>query len=120
MNLMKVDKAMAETVAKRLSEKQPDNAAFHGAIAWQLATQENPSKGLLDVAEKEANRANDLAKGKDADVLDTLARVQFARGEKEAAVATEEKAVEAAEEGKAKANYQKTLDSYKAGKLPTE
>jgi thiol-disulfide isomerase/thioredoxin len=120
MNLMKGDTATAETVAKRLSEKQPDNAAFHGAIAWQLATQENASKGLLDIAEKEANRANDLAKGKDADVLDTLARVQFARGEKEAAVATEEKAVEAAEEGKAKANYQKTLDSYKAGKLPTE
>jgi len=118
MNLMKGDTVTAEAVAKRLGEKQPENAAFHGAIAWQLATIEGASKSLLEVAEKEANRANEIAKGKDADVLDTLARVQFVKGDKEAGVATEQKAVEAAEDAKAKANYKKTLDSYKSGKIP--
>jgi thiol-disulfide isomerase/thioredoxin len=120
LNLVKGDMAGAETVAKRLGEKQSDNAGFHNAVAWQLATHDNASKSLLEVAQKEADRANEIAKGKDADVLDTLARVQFIRGEKEAAAATEQKAVDAAEDAKTKTNYRKTLDSYKAGKLPSE
>src|SRR5947199_9110784 len=103
MNLMRGEWTTAEAVTKRLGGKQPDNAAFHGAIAWQLATHEGASKALLDVAEKEANRANEIAKGKDADVLDTLARVQFVKGDKEAGIATEHKAIEAAEDAKAQA-----------------
>jgi hypothetical protein len=73
---------------------------------------------LLDIADREANRANDIAKGKEADILDTLARVQFVRGEKDAAIATQQKAIDTADEEKAKKNLQKTLDAYKTGKLP--
>jgi thiol-disulfide isomerase/thioredoxin len=118
MNLIRGDLAKVETVAKTLAEKQPENSEFHSVIAWQLATYKEPSQSLLDLAEKEAKRANEIAKGKDADVLDTLARVQFVRGDKESAVATQQKAVDTAEDAKDKANYKKTLDSYKAGKIP--
>lgn len=120
MNLMKQDAAGTETSAKKLAEMQPDNAMFHNQVAWMIVTQKEPSKGLTEIAGKEAEKANEIAKGKDADILDTLARVQFIRGDKEAAVATQQKAVDAAEDSKAKAHYRKTLDSYKAGKAPTE
>ena len=120
MNLKRGEMAAVETVAKRLADKQPENASFHSSIAWTLVTQAADSKALIDIAEKSATRANEIAKGKDADVLDTLARVQFVKGEKDAAIATEQKAIEVAEDATAKANYQKVLDSYKAGKLPAE
>jgi thiol-disulfide isomerase/thioredoxin len=120
MNLKKGDMAAVETVSKRLADKQPENASFHSSVAWTLVTQAAQSKAVVEIAEKSALRANEIAKGKDADVLDTLARVQFVKGEKEAAIATEQKAVELAEDATAKANYQKVLDSYKAGKIPAE
>jgi thiol-disulfide isomerase/thioredoxin len=117
MNLKKEDMAAAEAAAKRLMEKDPQDADYHSSVAWQLAIQKGASKGLLEIAKKEGLRAVELSKGKDPDILDTMARVHFANGEKDEAVATEQKAIELAEE-KAKSNYQKTLDAYKAGKLP--
>lgn len=117
LNLKREDMGAAEAAAKVAMQKQPEDADYHSVLAWLLATQKAPSKGLLDIAMKEALRANELAKGKDADVLDTLARVYFASGDKDSAVKTEEKAIEAADE-KAKTNYSKTLAAYKAGKTP--
>ena len=123
VNLQKPDMGAAEQVAKRLAEKQPESAEYHNELAWMLITQKEISKeyskGLLAVAEKEAVRANDLSKGKNSEILDTLARVQFVKGQKDEAIATQQKAIDLAEE-KAKKNYQKTLDSYKAGKIPGE
>jgi tetratricopeptide (TPR) repeat protein len=119
MNLKKEDMAAAEKVAKKLSEKEPENAMYHNELAWMLITQSGISKGLLGLSEKEAIRANELAKGKSPEALDTLARVQFVKGEKDEAIATQQKALEVADQ-KVKKNYQKTLDSYKAGKVPEE
>jgi hypothetical protein len=82
-----------------------------------LITQTGISKDLIALAEKEAIRANDLSKGKSSEILDTLARVQFVKGQKEEAIATQQKAMDAAEESQKK-RYQKTLDSYKAGNIP--
>jgi thiol-disulfide isomerase/thioredoxin len=109
----------AEAAAKEAAEVDPQNASFHGTFAWFLATQPSSTKTLLEVAEKEALKANELAKGKSADLLDTLARVQFVKGEKEAAIATLQKGLELADEKEKKA-FQKTLDAYKAGKLPED
>jgi thiol-disulfide isomerase/thioredoxin len=117
MNLKKNDAAAAEKVAKRLSEKQPESAEYHNQLSWMLITQTGISKDLIALAEKEAIRANDLSKGKSSEILDTLARVQFVKGQKEEAVATQQKAMDAAEESQKK-RYQKTLDSYKAGNIP--
>jgi hypothetical protein len=81
-------------------------------------TMGKPSKGLLDLAEKEANRAKDLSKSEDGSILDTVARVQFMKGDKEGAIKTQEKALGLMSDERAKKSLQKTLDSYKAGKLP--
>jgi thiol-disulfide isomerase/thioredoxin len=113
------DFAAAEKALKRAAELQPEDATHHGALAWMVATYAPEAKNLVAIAEKEAEKANELAKGKSADLLDTLARVQFVKGDKDAAVATMQKAVELAEE-KEKKPFQKTLAAYKAGKLPED
>ena len=62
-------------------------------------------------------RANDAAKGKDAAILDTLARVLFMQGKKEEAIKQQDQAVTLAAV-QIKESLQKTLESYKNGKLP--
>jgi hypothetical protein len=71
----------------------------------------------LDVAEKLAKRANEAAKGNDAAILDTLARVLFLKGQKTEAIEYQEKAVELAK-GDLKDQLAETLASYKEGKVP--
>lgn len=71
----------------------------------------------LDMAEKIAIRANETAKGKNSDILDTLARVFFMQGKKEPAIQLQAQAVMVAEDEK-KLFFQKTLDSYRKGELP--
>ena len=106
-------------VAGQLSDANKDNAMMQNQLAWDLAT--NPkikdSDRDLDLLQKIATRANDAAQGKDAAILDTLARVTFLQGQKDKAVALQEKAVKLAE-GDTKDKLQETLDSYKQGKLP--
>lgn len=119
MNLQKKDMPAVEKVAKRLAEKQPEDAMYHNQLAWTLITEKDASKDLIDIAEKSAVRANDLSKGKNPEILDTLARVQFVKGQKDEAIATQQKAIEMVSEGEKK-QYQKTLDSYKQGKVPGE
>jgi len=64
-----------------------------------------------------AGRANQATRGKEPVILDTLARVQFMSGKTNEAVATEQKAVNLAEDP-VKAKLQKFLTSYQQGKLP--
>ena len=66
-----------------------------------------------------AMRANSAAKGEDAAILDTVARVMFMKGEKQKAVEYQKKAVELSK-GKTKEQFAKTLESYEAGELPKE
>lgn len=107
----------AEKIAARLADTQPDDYSFHNELAWAIAIGPNPSKNLLAIAEKEANKANTLAKGKHAPTLDTLARVQFMLGDKESAIANQQKAVDATSDPRQKANFEDVLKNYKAGKL---
>jgi thiol-disulfide isomerase/thioredoxin len=104
-------------LAGELSEANKDNAMLQNELAWSLATNSKIKEPDLDVLGKIANRANDAAKGKDAAILDTLARVTFMQGKKDKAIELEEKAVKLAE-GDMKNTLQETLDSYKQGKLP--
>jgi len=80
------------------------------ALAWTIATG-NPSESDLDLALKAAKRANTLTEGKNPDVLDTLARVHYARGELELAVETQRRAVELAE-GPMLEQLRESLESY--------
>ena len=71
---------------------------------------ENPD---LDVALTAALRANEIAKGNRSDILDTLARVYFIRGDVARAIEFQTLAVEKAA-GPEKANASKTLSQYQA------
>jgi thiol-disulfide isomerase/thioredoxin len=107
----------AATAADKLSEKVKSNAMAQNDLAWTLLTQEGLKGQALDTAAKIAERANDAAGGKDAAILDTLARARFLQGNKDEALTLQKKAVSLAE-GDMKDELQKSLESYQAGKLP--
>jgi thiol-disulfide isomerase/thioredoxin len=107
----------ATKLATKLSAQYKDNAMMQNQLAWGLITREGIKGSALDLAATIANRANDASSGQDPGVLDTLARVNFVQGNKAKALELQEKAVNLAE-GDLKDQLQKTLDSYKDGKLP--
>jgi tetratricopeptide (TPR) repeat protein len=107
----------AYQLAARLSDAHQDEAMFQNQLAWEIATNEDLEERDLDLAEKIARRANDATKGTNAEILDTLARVLFLKGQKEPAIQFQQKAVDLAK-GRRKSQFQATLDSYRKGTLP--
>ena len=83
-----------------------------------MATHEGLEKRGLLVAEKIAESANTGAQGKSSAILDTLARIQFLLGKKPEAIASEQKAVNAAADDGEKHALEKILADYQQGKLP--
>jgi tetratricopeptide (TPR) repeat protein len=88
-------------------------------LAWQILTDPKIKDRDLKLAEKIALRACDASKGKDAAILDTLARAYFMNGKKDKAIEVQEKALKLAD-GDMKKALQDTLESYKQGQLPAE
>jgi thiol-disulfide isomerase/thioredoxin len=115
--LSKDDLDNAAKMALSVSDSNKDNAMVQNQLAWKLATQNGLKGDALDTAAKIAARGNDIAEGKDPAVLDTLARLTFMQGKKDEAIKLETKAVGLANDDM-KEQLQKTLDSYKDGKLP--
>jgi thiol-disulfide isomerase/thioredoxin len=115
--LGKEDYPAAYKLAEKMSDAHKDNAGMQNELAWQMLTDKNIKQRDLVLAEKIALRANDAAKGKDANILDTLARARFMQGKKDEAIALQEKAVNMAESDEQKATLQKSLDEYKKGEL---
>jgi thiol-disulfide isomerase/thioredoxin len=110
------DYAAAYKVAKSFSDAHQDNTMVQNELAWEIATDKSITQRDLPLAEVIARRAALAAKGKDAAVLDTLARVLFMQDKKDEAIAVQQSAVELAD-GDMKAELQKSLDSYKRGEL---
>jgi thiol-disulfide isomerase/thioredoxin len=115
------DYKSAYKLAARLSDTHPDDAMMQNQIAWSIATKDGLAERDLDLAEKIARRANAAAKAHDekAEILDTLARVLFLKGQKEPAIEFQQQAVKFAEGGRQR-QFQKSLDDYKAGRVPNE
>ena len=67
----------------------------------------------LDLALKAASKGVELTGEKDGAVLDTLARVQFLKGDVQKAIESETKAVEVST-GSLKASLEKALAEYKS------
>ena len=107
----------AYQLASKLADAQKDNAMFQNQLAWDIATRKGLEERDLPLAEKLALRANELSKGRDAAILDTVARVYFLKGEKKKAVDFQQKAVDLAD-ADAKKAFHATLESYKEGKEP--
>jgi hypothetical protein len=89
-------------------------------LAWTIAISDNADQHCLGLAKTMAERAVRLTDGKNSSVLDTLARVQFMLGNKPEAIATEEKAASSESDKNEKSKLEKTLASYREGKLPNE
>jgi tetratricopeptide (TPR) repeat protein len=111
------DYPAAYALAGKLSDAKQDDAMFQNELAWEIATRKDIETRDLDLAEKIAMRAHAASKGKNAEILDTVARVLFMKGQKAKAIEYEEKAVEAAV-GKRKETFEKVLTAYKEGTLP--
>ena len=109
--------AEAWNFAETNANAHPKNAWLQNALAWDIVAPETLEQRNLDLAGKLAERANQAVGGKDANILDTLARVQFMSGRKKEAVATEQKAVDAAPDEQ-KNSFRKSLTSYQQDKLP--
>ncbi len=114
--LGKGDYPAAYKLAEKLSDAQKDNARLQNQLAWQIATDESITQRDLGLALKCAERANTASNGKDPQILDTLARVNFMQGKKDEAIALEEKAIGLAD-GDVKTQLEKTLEGYKNGEL---
>lgn len=87
-------------------------------MAWFVLTAPPfADKRDADRAMKWAKQAVDASKGKDPQVIDTLARAHAVKGEWDKAVEHQEKAVGLAD-GELKAELQKTLAAYKEKRVP--
>ena len=113
----KKDYPAAYKLVAKLADTYKDNATMQNELAWRIATDPAIEERDLGLAEKLATSANELTKGKEAGIIDTLARVRFMQGKKEDAIELQKKAVELAEDSQQKA-LQKVLDSYQKGELP--
>lgn len=108
----------AAKVANRLAHEPKESAMTLNSLAWDIAVRAGATERELDLGETIARGANDATLGKNAEILDTLARLLFLKGQKTAAIDLQEKAVSFAK-GRRMTQFQETLDSYRAGKLPT-
>lgn len=112
----KGDYPAAYKLASKISDGNKGDAVVQNDLAWKIVADPAITQRDLKLADTIAERANKAAQGKDADILDTLARVKFMQGHKEEAIALQEKAISLVDGGR-KAELQKSLDDYKKGEL---
>jgi thiol-disulfide isomerase/thioredoxin len=121
IKIRKNDWAAAEKIAGDLLKDKGVMQNFFDAFAWNIAIEDKVTPKLLEIAYRAAEKANLLEQGKDPSILETLARLQFLRGDKAGAIATQEKAIAAVPETetvRGKQRYQMALEAYRAGELP--
>ena len=82
----------ASKVRSELIELAWDDASVLNGVAWETATTENPTD--LELALKAAKRASEIREGKDAAILDTLARCHYELGQLDKAIEVQQKAVD--------------------------
>lgn len=107
----KAYKLGAEMVEKAIKNR---DAMKLNDIAWTIVDpQGDVEKKDLELALKAATKADEFSGGKEAAIIDTLARVYFTRGDIRKAIELQTRAVELAE-GRMKEELQKALDEYKS------
>jgi len=89
-----------------------------GGLAWMIVdpARKDLARRDLDLAQDLAERADKLAEGKEPAIKDTLARVQFHRGDLDAAIALQESAIALADDPSTKSQLTRTLAEYQAAK----
>jgi len=91
--LKKKDYDAAYKAGAKAVDAMKDNAQALNQIAWTIVDGKGIEKRDLDLAMRAANQANELTKGKDGAIMDTLAHVHFMKGDVDKAVDVETAAV---------------------------
>lgn len=92
-----------------------DDSETLNEISWSIMDNEDLAKRDFEMSMKFAVRANEVAKGEDPAILDTLARAHFDTGKITKAIEFQTKAVEkAGDDKKLKKELEKTLKKYKS------
>lgn len=116
-NLVGGNAKAAYAIAPQLLDDNKDDAGTLNMIAWTIVDPDGPVKDRdLAVALKAAVRANELTKGEEASILDTLARIHFLQGDIDQAIQIQEKAIALTEVPGERDALKKSLDEYKAAK----
>jgi thiol-disulfide isomerase/thioredoxin len=110
----KGDSAGASKLANELSDAGLQNLTLQSSLGSAFGARPDATAQELELASKFAARANDIAKGKNAFILTSLAQYSFKQGNKAKAVEYQEQAIALAE-GKYKETLEKTLATYKSG-----
>lgn len=113
------DFAKASELGRKLVDgKAGNDPMFMNMVAWSIV---DPAAKIekkdmdLDLAMKAANKAAEASKHKDPAILDTLARVQFVKGDIAKAIETQTKAIELAP-AEMKGELEGALKEYKDAK----
>ena len=87
-------------------------------VAWAILTNDSVKERDTEFATRVAKQAVEDTNWKAAHIIDTYARGLFDSGKKQEAIETQEKALAVAQDAH-RADIERTLKSYKEGKLPT-
>lgn len=107
--------ADAWPIAEEILKNKSDDAMSMNQLAWLIV---DPKGGVaepnLEIAMKAATRACELTKNEDGSMLDTLARVHFAKGDVTRAIDLQKQAIAKSEAGPMKTEMESTLAEYEA------
>ena len=106
-------KKMSDELAPKL-KGQPEIA---NNIAWAILTNDSIKERDTEFAARVARQAVEDTNWKAAHIVDTYARALFDSGKKQEAIEAQEKALAVAQDAH-KADIERTLKSYKEGKVP--
>jgi len=105
--------ADAWPIAEEILKNKSDDAMSMNQLAWLIV---DPKGGVaepnLEIAMKAATRACELTKNEDGSMLDTLARVHFAKGDVTRAIDLQKQAIAKSEAGPMKTEMESTLAEY--------
>lgn len=97
-----------------------NNAGVLTEIAWTILEAPGLEQRDLSIAFRAAQRAFDLSKGNDPAALDTLARVHFAQGNTDEALALQTRAAELVTDGRLKDLVNGRLEQYRQAVVETK
>ena len=103
----------AAPVGAQVLEYGKSDPILMNELAWAIVAQAGLIVRDYDLAEKAAQAAYEGTEGKNAEILDTYARVLFDSGKKKEAVKYEEQAVQMAPDEQARKGFEQTLEKYR-------
>ena len=105
-------------LSAELAPKLKGQPELANNVAWAILTNDSVKERDTEFATRVAKQAVEDTNWKAAHIIDTYARALFDSGKKQEAIETQEKALAVAQDAH-REDIERTLKSYKEGKLPT-